>query len=501
MAKSFPRRLISRNAQDALAAMVDIAIFALATVGTYFAQMWDRPRSAVLVYLVGVTLIGARSGLAWGVTAAVTASLIYNLFLSEPLFHFSASSAEELIPLIAFNVTAVLTGAMAGRLKDSVKLARAAEAKSAYLLRLSDELQRAIRIMDVLRIARGSLPFQRVRDVEIYLIREDGVYSAAGESGPFDTDGLVAEQIGGGASGRRPIHMLKGSGGEIGFVRFTLDDSPAGDQGVPDLQGIAIILGLAVDRCLLLERLSESEALQKSEELKTAILSSVSHDLRTPLTAIEAAATSLKAFDSSLSPRNRAEMLATISEQCRKLNRYTANLLDMGRIQAGIPSVLFTEVDVVEMLGVVLASVRETYPGQEIEKQIGLDSAVVRANPAMLEQVIFNLLENAILHGASERPIYLRLMRVGGACMLEIIDFGPGIPANEQALVFEKFYRSRAAAHRDGNGLGLHIANGFTQAFGGTVAIVSPHFEGVGTKIELTLPLAEMAFDHVEALQ
>lgn len=481
MAEISKRQRLVGLFRDANAVAGDVSIFSLATAGTYLAQSWDRPISAVLIYLVGVTAIGARSGLVWGLVAAISASLVYNFFLSEPVFSFSTPSADEWFPLIAFNASAILSGAMAGRLKDSVNLAHAAQEKNAHLLRLSDQLQRAIKVEDVARIARRSLPFGRLLDLEISLVRDDD----EAPSRPAD------EQ-----EGFRAL-PLNGAEGEIGFVRFELDKRPHAWFDLPDLQGIAIILGLAIDRCQLLERLSESAALQKSEELKTAILSSVSHDLRTPLTAIEAAATSLRSFDQSLTAHDREKMLDTISQQCRKLNRYTANLLDMGRIQAGIPDFLFIEVDVIEILGVVLGAIREAYPGQEIEKQIQLDTAVVLANPAMLEQVIFNLIENAILHGASTRPIYVVITRAARNCVLEIVDFGPGITQDEQPLVFNKFYRSRSATHREGNGLGLHIANGFTEAFGGTIRLLSPHFEARGTKIAVELPLADVSLDRV----
>lgn len=496
MAFGLTIRTRSGNAYDLRALTTDLAIFVIATAGTWAAQLWDRPRTAVLVYVIGVMIIGGRSGLARGSAAGVAASVIYNFFLSEPLFRFGVTSSDELIPLLAFNISAVLSGAMAGRLKDSVSAARVAEARNAHLLRLSDKLQRAIKVGDVLRIARASLPFERVASLDVFLQREGLLFPADGNGPPIGATELLAEEARGGASA---AFALSGSAGQIGFVRFQLEGAAPGEARVPDLQAIANLLGLAIDRCLLLERLSETEAQQKSEELKAAILSSVSHDLRTPLTAIEAAATSLMSFDQRLSAQDRAGMLATISEQCRKLNRYTANLLDMGRIQAGIPAFLFTEVDVVEILGVVLASLREAYPRQEINKQITVDSAIVRANPAMLEQVIFNLAENAILHGASDRPVFVVLTRVGETCMLEIVDFGPGIPADEQKLVFDKFYRARGARHRDGNGLGLHIANGFAQAFGGSIAINSPHFGQRGTRLVLELPLSGAVQERIGA--
>lgn len=156
-------RTQSGNAYDLASLALDLAIFLAATVGTYYAQLLDRPRTAVLVYVVGVLVIGGRSGLARGIMAGIGASLIYNFFLSEPLFRFGVTEADEVIPLVVFNVTAVLSGAMAGRLKDSVSLARIAEARNAHLLGLSDELQRAIRVEDVLRISRASLPFERLQ--------------------------------------------------------------------------------------------------------------------------------------------------------------------------------------------------------------------------------------------------------------------------------------------------------------------------------------------------
>lgn len=475
----------ARQLRIAAGVLADIAIFAMGTAGALIADADDRPRSAALIYLVSVMVVGARSGLARGLAAAIAASFVFNFFLTAPGFSFSASSTDEFIPLIAFNISAIVTGALAGRLQDSARKARAAEAKNALLLKLSDQLQQAITVSDVAYIARGTLPYHGVVDLDIYVI-ERGVFVAVGDSrGSMElVQGLIQSEL-------RKVaraYTLNGSEGEIGVVSFSLGKTgePAGEA---DLQGIANILGLAVDRCLLLERLSESQAAQRSEELKNAILSSVSHDLRTPLTAIEAAATSLRSFDKTLSAEQRAEMLATISEQCRKLNRYTANLLDMGRIQSGIPANLFIDIDLIEILGVALAAIRQAHPGKEIKKQIKLDVALVHVNPAMLEQLVFNLIDNAIVHGAGDEPILIRLVREAETCLLEVIDFGPGIPPDEQQLVFNKFYRARSSLHREGNGLGLHIAQGFAQAFGGEITIESPYRDGIGTRMGLHLPL------------
>ncbi len=461
----------------------DAAILALSTAGTYASIALDRPRTAVLVYLLGVLFVGARSGLRRGIAAALIASFVYNFALSEPVFRFGVTSFDQLVPLLAFNISAIVSGGLAGRLNDRARAARAAEAKNALLLELSDELQRAISADDVAALARVSLAGHGIDDLAIFLRHEGQLAPLAGRSARE----LAA--AGGTANRDCRIFDLSGAHGKLGVASFSVREDWRDNLALSDLQAVANLLALTIDRCLLLEQLSESRAAKRSEELKSALLSSVSHDLRTPLTAIEAAASSLRAYRSSLSAAQQDEMLATISEQCTKLNRYTANLLDMGRIQAGISSSQLAEVDLVEILGVALASVRKRFPQQEICKEAQVPAAAVSANPAMLEQVIVNLLENAILHGGGSKPILIRLTLGGATCVLEISDHGPGIAPAEQQRVFERFYRGGDGTSREGSGLGLHIAKGFVEAFGGTITITSPVVENRGTTVTVSLPL------------
>jgi len=472
--------------------LVAAAVFVVASVGTYLAQGNDRRVTAVLIYLTGVIIIGALSGLRLGILAAAAASFIYNFFISEPAFRFGLTSAEELVPLVAFNLSAVITGGLAGRLKDSERAARLAEAHSAFLLRVSDRLQQSVRMEDVTLRAREAFPADGVTDLEIFVVRGNQLFAleTEGDTSPvLPLEAIVALTDGGAARRDFCAFELNGSGGQLGLVKFLLDRKPGAGDALPDLQGVANLLSMAVDRCMLLERLSETRALQRSEELKSAIISSVSHDLRTPLTAIEAAASSLRSFSDSLPVQQREELLSTIEEQCQRLNQYTANLLDMGRIQAGISSSQFGDVDVLDIVGVVLGNIRLNFPDQKIEKRFALKSALVRANPAMLEQAIFNIVENALLHGRSIDPLEISIHGEGKYCNLEIFDRGPGIAKSDQPHIFERFYRSEQPQNRRGSGLGLYIADGFVRAFGGAMAVVSPIDEHGGTRMIIRLPL------------
>lgn len=476
--------------------LIDLGIFAAATLGTYAAQAFDRPRTSVLLYIIGVILVGARSGLRNGILAALGASFMFNFFISEPTFRFGVSSADEIVPLIVFNLSAIITGGLAGRLKDSARAARSAESKNAFLLKISDSLQKAIKVADVAEIARQALPLQGLTDLEIYISKNGSLYWPEENDQTVDAlDALLPKETEQQSNSSFRVYELTGTYGDIGVVKFLFRERSMVDRELPDLQALANLLALAVDRCLLLEKLTETRAVQRSEKLKSAILSSVSHDLRTPLTAIEVAASSLRSGALNLSPEQKEEMLSNIEEQCRKLNRYTANLLDMGRIQAGISPTMFEDVDVTDILGVVLSNIRHSFPGQSVEKEIRLKAPIVRANAAMLEQVIFNVIENAIVHGGGGEAIQVRLHAKDGNCVLEITDRGPGISKADQPHIFKRFYRTDQPKNRRGSGLGLYIAKGFVQAFGGTMMVVSPTSKNIGTTVAIRLPLAENAHE------
>lgn len=490
MPKQFPSVARWGAVDKAADIAINCVIFAIALAGTWLAQSHERPITAVLIFLMGIIAIGARSNVLTGMIAGLAASFIYNFFLSEPVFTFGVSTADEVVPLIAFNVSALTAGALAGRLADSARKARKAERQIRFLFEVSGELQQAISVSDVAQIARRLLPLDRLLDLEIYVHRDDTLRRADSEGRSRDALNVLLENpFSDPDAPRFQAHVLRASNGEHSIAKFLIGPRGADDGELPDLQGLANLLALAVDRCLLLEKLTEVAASKRTEELKTAILSSVSHDLRTPLTAIEAAATSLRSYSNDLSAEQKDMMLDTISEQCRRLNRFTSNLLDMSRIQAGISEELLSDVDALEIFGTVLSSARQLFPGSAIVKQVRAASAIVRANPAMLEQVLFNVLENAILHGASREPIEVVIANEADCALIEITDFGPGVRSSDIPRIFDRFYRAGDRRSGQGSGLGLYIAKGFVEAFGGTIEAKGHQAGGAGLRITIRLPI------------
>lgn len=456
---------------------LNCVIFAAATAAALLAQSLERPITAVLVYIVGVIAIGAQSGLRAGVVAALAASLVYNFLLAEPQLSFGVRSLDDIVPLVAFVVSALLSGVMSGRLRDSAARAQQAELRSENLLKLSDRLQPAMTVEEVAEIVArhfaGTLRTEVVLRVSQLTDRSPAPPEEA-HTAADDAEMVIA---------------LDGPSRTLGTLTVYPSAHFMEAEHSPDWQAVAGLLVLAIERCQLLEEVAETRARQHSEALKDAILSSVSHDLRTPLTTIEAAASALLSAEIDLPEEARRSLLESILDQSLRLNRFTAELLDVGRIQAGISPERLHNVDIVEIIAFVLGQVRSEFPDQKIEKVLSVESAVVRANASMLGQAIFNLVDNAVKHGGRGSKVSIRLESDGERALLEIADNGKGIALADQARIFERFHRGTRSDGTQGSGLGLFVTRGFVEAFGGEIHVVSPVRAGRGTAFRIAFPL------------
>ncbi len=471
-------------------AYASIALFLLSTGGATLAAHFDRPVTSALIYVLGVTIIGAISGIRGGLIAAIAAAFIHNFFLREPVLQISAASADEYIPFIVFNLSAVISGMLAGRLKDRAHLAERAQARLNVLLVVSDRLQKVVLLPDLVTAMNSADIRPWLGRFELYDdqgrnigLPPDGPRWRHLATQPFEAQCIQSE------ADRASAYRLGQPGRALGIAIFGEQENRSGSRSV-DMEALAALLSMTVERCLLLERLSRTEAVRRSEELKTALLSSLSHDMRTPLSAISTSASSLLSLSGDLDPAVRLMLLQTIKEQCERLDRYTANLLDLGRLQTGIDAEQLIEVDIVEVLGTVLRSTRALSASHAIAKQIDSPSAIVRANPVMVEQIFRNLLDNAVRYSPEGSTIAVKMVQGNALVRIEIIDQGCGVPKDELPHLFDRFYRSSRTQHQEGHGLGLSIARGFVEAFGGWISVDSPHAGGIGTQVIVEIPLS-----------
>ncbi|MEH6660247.1 MAG: ATP-binding protein [Parasphingorhabdus sp.] len=482
-------RLSSDSSRSYVSLFVGLAVFVAGTLATYVAQSADRPVSAALIYVSAVTIIGAVNGLRGGLLAGIGASFFYNFFFSEPLLDFGVTTSDEYIPLLAFNLSALLSGALAGRINDRARAAEIAQQKINQLLDISNQLQTAVHLEDIDRAIVQTGIFDSSEEFEIYAISDEDWIAVEGKKWWLAE---AQQAVGQGQSqqiqDQKIAYLLSSSQRRVGMLICTRDAQKSKRLSKIDFDAVLNLLSMAIDRFVLLHQKSEAEAMRRSEEFKTALLSSISHDMRTPLAAISASASSLASYGDTLPESSRKEMLTIIQDQCERLNRYTTNLLNLGRLQAGISPDQLESLDLVEMLGSAVNTVKMHHSGREIIKSLPFDDCTVRANPVMLEQLFYNILENAIQYSPEGAPVLITGHKQDGRVEIAISDQGCGIPASELNRVFDRFYRSAENIRKEGHGLGLSIASGFAQAFGGDISAHSPLEMGKGTKIIVRLP-------------
>lgn len=227
---------------------------------------------------------------------------------------------------------------------------------------------------------------------------------------------------------------------------------------------------LAIERVRLVEDLDRAERAAETDRLRQALLTSISHDLRTPLAYVLGAASNLRDLDADLPPEAKAELLATIITESERLNRFIANLLDMTRLEAGAVAPNLAPQDVAEIVDTALRRAEAVLAEHRVAVDLAPDLPVLRLDPVLFEQVLFNLLDNAGKYAPKGSTVTLSARREGGRVRLDILDEGDGLPESEVERVFDKFHRVRKSDRvRAGTGLGLAIARGFVEAMGGTV--------------------------------
>jgi two-component system sensor histidine kinase KdpD len=230
----------------------------------------------------------------------------------------------------------------------------------------------------------------------------------------------------------------------------------------------------------------EAEALRRSDELKTALLRSVSHDLRTPLTSIIAAGAALDS--PSISSLERQELSEAVVEQGQRLSRLVENLLDVSRLQTGHAEPRREPVELAGLLEAARHSIGAR--GEAVRLALDAELPALSADPTQLERAFANLLDNAVVHGEGQ-PVLVRSRLVGGRVVVRVVDRGPGIPDGERERIFEPFYRSGAAVGGNGSGLGLAIAKGFIEANGGEVGVESLPGQGSSFVVSFAAPESE----------
>ena len=283
--------------------------------------------------------------------------------------------------------------------------------------------------------------------------------------------------------------------GVVGVVG--IDSDKPGPLLTPDQRRLLDALidqaALAIERVHLVDDLDQAKRREEADRLRSALLTSISHDLKTPLASIVGAAGALKDLSGALNEAAKADLVATILEESERLNRFIANLLDMTRLESGSIKPNTARHDIGEIVGSVLERARKILAHHRVEVDIAKDLPMLELDPVLFEQVLFNLLDNAAKYASPQTTVLVQSWQEAETVKLQIVDEGSGIPPEEIDRIFDKFHRAEKQDQvRAGTGLGLAISRGFIEAMGGSIAAAN-RTDRPGAVFTITLPVPKPA--------
>lgn len=477
-------------------------------VGVGLTRLVALPNVSML-FLMAVLLPALRSGIGPAVFASALSFAAYNFFFIDPRYTFTIARPHELLALAIFLVIAVLISAIAGRARAQTEAAIRRVRAIRRLYEFTRKLSSVAGRDDVAEAAATEIHALTGRAT--VLLMADGTDLAIVSAWPpedrLDTASLSAarwaftrrEPAGTGTATLPTVPWL--------FLPMVARETAIGVIGVEDAaesqpldaerRGLVTSLtgqtAIALDRARLAVEIDAARAAAETERVRNILLASISHDFRTPLSAILGAATSVLSLGEKLTPAQQADLLAMIRDEAEHLDGMVRNLLAMTRLEAGALDLRMDWTDLSEILHRVVLLARRRGAPQSFSFAIAGDLPLVRADPALIEQAIGNLVGNAVHHAGAEAEVTLAATVHDGQAVLSVTDDGPGVPADLLPHIFEKFVHAPRAGGDggEGTGLGLAIARGIAEAHGGTLVAQSPVENGRGARFVLTLPIGE----------
>lgn len=512
-AESWFEVMRDRLAGVSLAGLVPAAAIAFGVTGLVkLAERWLPESSIPLLILVGVLFSSLRYGHSAAVLSSVVAVLGYNFLFLQPLYTFTIANAENIYTFFVFLAVALITSTLTARIRAQAEAARIREARTASLYDFSRMVTGAAAEDDILWAVVHHVAATSKAQSLVLMPEDDGlvIRAAYPPEDQIDERARIAAAWAwekGEPSGRGtgtlpssdwlflPLRTAERKLGALG-IRFP-DDRPAlGPDERRLLDALAGQAALAIERSLLNRDVEEARVSAETEKLRSALLSSISHDLRTPLASIIGGVSSLMNFGRQIDEGGRKELLQTVRDEAERLNRFVGNLLDMTRIEAGAMQPKLDWTDPEEIVATAVKRAAPLTQGHDIHIEIDPAMPLLRVDYILIEQVLINLLDNAAKYSPKGSAIDLRLRHGDRHVTLTVTDSGSGIPAGELEQVFDMFYRVKAGDRQvAGTGLGLSICRSILKAHGGEIRAESPVADGqkthMGTRMIVTLPLEE----------
>ncbi|HQR06843.1 MAG TPA: sensor histidine kinase KdpD [Gemmatales bacterium] len=467
----------------------------------------------VMVYLLGVVIISTWFGRGPSILTSVLGVAAFDFFFVPPRWTFAVEDTQYLFTFAVMLITGLVISTLTTRVKYQIDSSRKREQRTSALYALSRELAVVKALNDVVQSTIQHISSVFHARVVVYLPGPDqrmvpfGIVTES--SSTSDRDESVAQwafehrEMAGLGTGTLPgadaLYVpLTASSRNVGVmeVRPEKERYPFDPEQIHLLEAFAGQTAAAVERINLVRNAEHTKVEVETERLRNSLLSAVSHDLRTPLAVIAGASSTLLEGEATIPHQTRHELLQTIVDESDCLNRLVGNLLDTTRLEAGALKLNSEWQSLEELLGVVLNRLHLLLSKHPVKVDLPADLPLVRADGILLQQVLFNLLENAAKYSPVEKVIEIRAAVRDNQLLVSVTDHGIGLAAGEEKRIFEKFHRSEQTGGRPGAGLGLTVCRGIIELHGGE--IWAENASGGGARFSFTLPVApspEMRLD------
>jgi two-component system, OmpR family, sensor histidine kinase KdpD len=489
--------------------LLSLLAVACALGGAEFVDWSIGVENVDLVFLTAVVAVAVRFGLLPSLFASLASALCYNFFFLPPIYTFTITDPHNIAAFALFTLVAIIVSNVAARARTQAMSAQARVRTVESLHSFSRKLAGAGTLDDVLwATAYQTALMLGVRVV--LLLPENGAIAVKAGYPPEDTlddadlaaakwsfendrpAGRGSDTLPGAKRLFLPMHTGRGAIGVAG-----IDSDKTGPLLTPDQRRLLDALmdqgALAIERVQLVENMERIERTAETERLRSALLTSISHDLKTPLASVLGSAGTMRDLADRLSDAEKAELLATIIDESERLNRFIANLLDMTKLESGAVAPKLAPHDLSEIIGSTLQRTTKILRHHAVQLDLSTDMPMVSLDAVLFEQVLFNLLDNAAKYAAPGTTVSIRTWRDRTTVCLQILDEGEGIPPSDLEHIFDKFYRVQKTDQvRPGTGLGLAISRGFIEAMHGTI-VAGNRTDRRGAVFTITLPIANEA--------
>ncbi len=477
-----------------------VAVMVAALVARVLDDVLTLPNLS-MIFLAAVLLSATMWGLGPSIFASILSIIVYDFFFVEPTLTLTVASPQDVFALVMLLLVAILTSNLAGRVRDQARVARRREARTNVLYEFSREMAASAGLAGVLRAIAKDLHESQGMDVAVFLPQGTVLDLSAIQP----ADGVVDDQARAAATWTWQHSEATGSGTDTLpgvnwlFIPMQAAQTTVGVLGLrvekgkviaPDQRRLLVAMAnqgaVAVERAQLASVMEEARVLAETERLRTAMLSSISHDLRTPLATISGATETLLDKDAEYTPSEQRDLLETIQEEAARLNRFVGNLLDMTRLESGALELNCDWVEIADVIGAALGREATFLAGHRIDVDVAPNLPMLRLDFVLMEQVLVNLLDNAAKFSGPGTTIHVTARQDGKQVQVNVMDEGPGIPEDDLKKIFDKFHRVQGGDRRGaGTGLGLSICQGIIEAHGGAIEASNRPAGGALFRVEL----------------